>query len=444
MKTPATPEIAVIVLAAGKGTRMKSETPKVLHGIAGTPMLHHVLQAVQALKPAHTLVVTGYGAEQVEASVNGAFKGVRFARQHQPKGTGHAVQACEPALKDFAGRVVIVYGDIMLNSCPHTLPTLLEQAAKNPAGLTLLTATLDNPAGFGRLFKKGGKLISVEEKDADEAQRRIKTVNPCIYALPAPLLWQLLGQLKPANAQHELYLTDIIELAAKAKKPVRAHAVEASRELVGINTREELAAMETAVQIQLRKMHMANGVTLLDPASVYFNLDTRIAPDVTIEPHVIFGPEVTVESGAVIKGFCHLQGAHIGPGALVGPFARLRPGTTVGAEAHIGNFVEIKNSSLGRGSKANHLTYVGDAEVGADVNLGAGTITANYNKKTGKKSKTLIADGVSTGSHTTLVAPVSLGLGAATGAGTVVREDIPAHALAVAKPEMIVKKNYTK
>ncbi|HEX2859384.1 MAG TPA: bifunctional UDP-N-acetylglucosamine diphosphorylase/glucosamine-1-phosphate N-acetyltransferase GlmU [Alphaproteobacteria bacterium] len=437
-------ELAVIVLAAGKGTRMKSELPKVLHPVAGTPMLHHVLGAVERLEPARTLVVVGFGADKVEAATRGAFPAVEYVLQKQQNGTGSAVLACEAALKDFKGNVLVVYGDVMLNSCPHTLPALVEASAKNAKGLTLLAADVADPTGFGRLFKKGGAWVNVEEKDCTPAQRKTTTANPGIYTLPAAALWPLLRQLKPNNKQGELYLTDIIELAAKAKLKVNVVPVEATRELMGINTRQELANMEMEVQDQLRSMHMENGVTLLDPYTVYFAMDTDIANDVVIEPNVVFGPKVIVDSNVLIRAFSHVEGAHIGKGSTVGPFARLRPGAELAGGVHIGNFVEIKNSTVGAGSKVNHLSYIGDTTMGADVNVGAGSITANYNKKTGKKSKTIIGDGASLGSHTTLVAPVTMGKNAVTGAGTVVRESIEPGALAVAKPHVLVKKNYNK
>jgi bifunctional UDP-N-acetylglucosamine pyrophosphorylase/glucosamine-1-phosphate N-acetyltransferase len=357
-------------------------------------------------------------------------------------GSGSAAQACENALKGFDGRVVIVYGDVMLNSCPHTLPALIEASTKNSKGLTLLSATLEDATGFGRFVKKGGAWRVVEEKDCTPAQRKLKQANPGIYALPAKTLWPLLHKLTPHNAQKELYLTDIIELAAKAKMKVAVEPVEATRSLMGINTREELSNMETEVQNQLRKMHMLNGATLINPPSIYFAMDTVIGRDVTIGPAVMFGPNVKIEDGVTVHAYCHITGATLKRGAIVGPFARVRPGSSIGENAHIGNFVEIKNSVIGDGSKANHLSYVGDATVGAAVNLGAGTITANYNKKTGKKSKTVIGDGASTGSQTVLVAPVTLGANAATGAGTVVRSDVEDGALAVAKPHIIIKGKY--
>jgi bifunctional UDP-N-acetylglucosamine pyrophosphorylase/glucosamine-1-phosphate N-acetyltransferase len=308
----------------------------------------------------------------------------------------------------------------------------------------LLSATVADPTGFGRLFKKGGKWVNVEEKDCTPAQRKLKQANPGIYTLPAKALWPLLRKLTPHNAQKELYLTDIIELSAKAKIKVAVEPVDATRSLMGINTREELSNMETEVQAQLRKMHMLNGATLINPPSIYFSMDTVIGRDVTIGPAVVFGPGVTIEDGVTVQAYCHITGATLKRGAIVGPFARVRPGSSIGENAHIGNFVEVKNSSIGDGSKANHLSYVGDAAVGAEVNLGAGTITANYNKKTGKKSKTVIGDGASTGSQTVLVAPVKLGKKAATGAGTVVRSDVEDGALAVAKPHIIIKDKYNK
>lgn len=436
--------IAVIVLAAGKGTRMKSALPKVLHPLAGKPMLGHVLSAAQALKPKHTVVITGYGAAEVETYCDAEFPGTLYARQTEQKGTGHAVMQAEKALKNFTGTVIIAYGDIMLGSCPHTLPTLLEQHAKNPKGLTMLTAQVENPTGFGRLIKKGKTWVNVEEKDCTPAQRKITTVNPCLYAVSAPLLFKLLKKVKPNNAQKEYYLTDIIELTHKHKLTVHAHAVEATRALIGINSRAELATMEAEVQSALRTHHMANGVTLTDPTTVYFSLDTQIANDTTIGQHVIFGPGVKLEGNVTVLPFCHMEGCVVRSGARIGPFARIRPTSEIGENAHVGNFVEIKNTRFGAASKANHLTYVGDADVGADVNFGAGTITANYNRKTGKKSRTTIGKGASLGSNTVLVAPVTLGARATTGANTTVRQTVEDDALAVTAAQTVIKPNYSK
>lgn len=409
---------------------MKSALPKVLHPIAGQPMLHHALAAAQALQPEKTVVITGFGAEAVEESVTAAFgPNVTFARQTEQKGTGHAVMQAEKALKGFKGTILIFSGDSTLPTRPDVLPALLE--GHEGHALTVLTADLKDPTGYGRVFKKGGKLVNIEHKDCSEKEREVTTSNTSFYAVEADALWPLLKKLEPNNAQAEYYLTDIIGLAGEAKHKVNMVSLPMEREEIGMNTRAEIAQMEALWQKRKRMEMMLAGVTLTDPETVYFSADTTIGPDTAIGQHVVFGPGVTIEGNVQILPFCHIEGAHVKSGARVGPFARLRPTTVVEEDAHIGNFVELKNTRFGSGSKANHLSYVGDATVGKNVNLGAGTITANYNSKTKVKSKTAIGDGASTGSHTVLVAPVSMGANAATGAATVVRQNIETNTLVV-------------
>lgn len=434
--------LAVIVLAAGKGTRMKSALPKVLHGFAGRPMLGHLLAALQPLKPTRTVVVTGFGAEAVEAYCNTNFPGTEFVRQTEQNGTGHAVQVCAPLLVGHEGPVVIVYGDIMLNIRPDVLPKLMAEHAQNAKGLTLLAANVNNPTGFGRLFYNHGTLVSIEEKDCDDAQRAITTVNPCIYAIHGPALWPLLQQLHANNAQKELYLTDIIELAPKSGLGVVMRDVVAEREEVGVNSRAELAAMDALWQSRKRKALMDSGVTLVGPETCFFSHDTQIGPDSTVGPFVVCGEGVAVAGGCVVKPYTHLEQCNVGEACQIGPFARLRPGADLAEQVHVGNFVEIKNSTLGAGTKANHLTYVGDASVGAGANLGAGTITANYNHHTKQKQRTVIGEGASTGSGTVLVAPATLGNFATTGANTVVRGVVGEHELLADKPGQIRKWPY--
>ena len=434
--------LAVIVLAAGKGTRMKSALPKVLHGFAGRPMLGHLLAALQPLKPTRTVVVTGFGAEAVETYCTAHFPGTEFVRQTEQRGTGHAVQVCAPLLAEHEGPVVIVYGDIMLNIRPDVLTKLMAEHAQNVMGLTLLAANVNNPTGFGRLFYNQGRLVSIEEKDCDDAQRKITTVNPCIYAIHGPALWPLLQQLNANNAQNELYLTDIIELAAQTGVNVVMSDVVAEREEVGVNSRAELAAMDALWQSRKRKALMDSGVTLVGPETCFFSHDTQIGPDSTVGPFVVCGEGVRVGGGCVVKPYTHLEQCTVGEACTLGPFARLRPGAELAEQVHVGNFVEIKNSTLGVGAKANHLTYVGDASVGAGANLGAGTITANYNHHTKQKQRTVIGEGASTGSGTVLVAPATLGNFATTGANTVVRGVVGEHELLADKPGQIRKWPY--
>lgn len=442
MKTIA--PLAVVVLAAGKGTRMKSSMPKVLHPVAGAPMLHHALKAAQSLKAEKTVVITGFGAEEVESNVSKYFPQAVFARQTEQKGTGHAVQQAHKALKDFTGTILIFSGDSTLPTRPDVLPELLRTHTEEGNALTVLTADVPNPTGYGRVFKKGGKLVNVEHKDCSEAERKITTVNTSFYAVESKILWPLLNKIKPENAQNEYYLTDIIALAGAAKHKVGMACLPMEREEIGMNSRAEIAQMEALWQTRKRHEMMAAGVTLQDPSTVYFSHDTVIAADVSIGPNVVFGPGVTIESNVNILPFCHIEGAHVHSGARIGPFARLRPGTVVKEEAHIGNFVELKNTTLGKKSNANHLSYIGDATVGDDTNLGAGTITANYNHFTKEKFKTKIGNHVSTGALTSLVAPVTVGNDVYIGAGTTLRKDVEANTLVVTLATTKTKSNYRK
>lgn len=439
-----TSEIAVIVLAAGKGTRMKSELPKVLHPMAGMPMLGHVLHAARTLNPTKTVVITGYGAEKVEDYCQTHFPECTFARQEQQLGTAHAILQAEAALSDFTGTAVIVYADIMLSIRPDVLPTLMEQHRSNQNGLTLLTANVPNPTGLGRIFLQKGVVVNVEEKDCTTEQRAITTVNPAIHAVPAPLLFKLLKQVKNDNAQKEYYLPDIIALAHQNGATVITAEVSCVRPELGMNSRAEVAEMEAVWQNRKRQDMMTAGVTLVDPSTVYFSADTVIEPDVILHPNVILGAGVHIQSGATILPFCVLEGCTIQRGANVGPFARIRPTTVVGENAKVGNFVELKNTTLGTKASAGHLTYLGDASVGEHTNIGAGTITANYNHKTHAKAKTVIGNHASVGSNSVLVAPVTLGDGAYTGAGTVVRKDIEDGTLVFTTPDLITKTGYSK
>lgn len=441
--SPARP-LAVIVLAAGKGTRMKSAMPKVLHPISGKPMIWHVLRATQHLKPARTLVVTGFGAEQVEAAVRADFPKTDFVRQTEQRGTGHAVMVCEKALKGFKGDVLIVYGDILLNARADVLPTILAAHARNIKGLTMLMADVPDPTGFGRLFKHKGQWVNVEEKDCTPAQKKITTANPCIYMVDSANLFALLAKIKPNNAQNELYLTDIIALAPKHKMTVNALPVAAERPEMGVNNRAELADMEDLMQRRLARQHMLNGVTLLDQHTVYFSADTQIANDVTIGQSVVFGPKVTIERGAVIHAFCHISGSTIRAKAEVGPFARLRSGSDLGEESEVGSFVVTKKAKIGPRTKAKQLNCLVDCVIGADVNVGGGALIANYHHFSKKKMEVTVGDGSSLGANSVLVAPVELGKRSFVAAGTTVRHNIPDNALAVSKAEFIVKKDYAK
>lgn len=436
--------LAVVILAAGKGTRMKSALPKVLHPVAGAPMIAHVVNAALSLNPAKIVVVTGFEAERVEAYLTQTYPTapLTFVRQAQQNGTGHAVMQAEPALKGFSGTILIFSGDSLLPERADVLPELMRAHTENAHDLTVLSANVADPKGYGRLLMDNGHLKNVEEKDCTDEQRRITTVNTSFYAVKSPVLWEFLPQLQPNNAQKEYYLTDIIAMAGAAGYTTGMAEVPCVREEIGMNTRAEIAQMEALWQTRKRQEMMLAGVTLLAPETVFFSADTRIAADVTVGQNVVFGPGVTIESGVEILPFCHLEQCTVRQNAHIGPYARLRPGTEIGEAAHIGNFVELKNTKFGARSNANHLSYVGDTTVGTDCNLGAMTVTANYNHFTKQKFPTTLGNHVSTGSLTVLVAPVTVGDDVYVGAGTSVRKDVPAGALAVSKADFMIKENY--
>jgi bifunctional UDP-N-acetylglucosamine pyrophosphorylase/glucosamine-1-phosphate N-acetyltransferase len=421
-------QIAAVILAAGQGTRMKSKTAKVLHEVGGKPMLAHVMHAAMALEPARLAVVIGDRLEVGEAAREVAAN-VAVAVQSPPRGTGDAVAKALPALDGFKGVVLILYADTPLVEI-ETLQALGAEAAGR-AGAVLGFRAYD-PGSYGRLIldEEGSLEKIVEAKDASPHELEVDLCNSGVMAVDADFLREALPRLAPNNAKREYYLTDIVAMARAAGK--RFAVVEGDEdEVLGVNSRIELAVAEEFFQENRRIEAMEGGATLLDPATVYFSHDTRIGRDVVIEPNVVFGPGVTVADGATIKGFSHIEGATIGEGAVVGPFARLRPGTELGAYSKIGNFVEVKQAVIGEGAKANHLSYIGDADVGANANIGAGTITCNYDGF--KKYKTEIGEGAFVGSNTALVAPVKVGKGAYIGSGSVITKNIEDDALAVAR-----------
>ena len=424
MTTPAT-ATAAIVLAAGLGTRMKSALPKVMHKVAGRPLVGHVLATLDAQAIAPVVVVIGPEMDSLAKTVAPHATAV----QHERRGTGHAVLQAKDALKGFSGDIVIVYGDTPFIGADTIARMRAARAGAAKPAVVVLGFSPADPGGYGRLVTgPGGLERIVEAKDAGPAERAIGLCNSGIMLVEAGALWRLLAEVTPNNAKNEFYLTDIVGLARKAG--LACAVVEGEEdELIGINSRAELAEAEAIFQRRARRRAMADGATLTAPDTVYFCADTRLGKDVEIGPFTVFGPGVTVDDNAVIKGFCHIEGAHIAGGAIVGPYARLRPGADIAADAHIGNFVEIKNASVETGAKVNHLSYVGDARVGAKANVGAGTITANYDGY--NKSRTDIGAGASIGSNSVLVAPVKVGDGAMTGAGAVVRKDVPADALAL-------------
>ena len=442
MTTP----LAVIILAAGQGTRMKSDLHKVLHPIAGKPMLLHLLDTVATLGVEESVVVVGKGREQVEAAV--ANRPVKIAVQDPQHGTGHAVQQAEGALGDFMekhpnGNVLILYGDVPL--VPATTMTMMVERLEAPdrPAIVVLGFEPADTLKYGRIIADENGIIEkmVEHKDATEAERAVRLCNSGLMAVPAKDLFALLARVSNDNAACEYYLVDIVNIA---REDGRKSAVVTTNEhdVTGINSRAELANAEAQWQKFKREEAMADGVSLRAPETVFFSWDTEIANDVTIEPHVVFGPGVKVAKGTTIRAFSHLEGATVGKNCEVGPYARLRPGAIMGEKSKVGNFVEMKKAVLGKGAKANHLTYLGDAEVGAGANIGAGTITCNYDGYF--KYKTEIGEGAFIGSNSALVAPVSIGAGAIIGAGSVVTQNVEADALGLTRAKQEVKPGWAK
>jgi bifunctional UDP-N-acetylglucosamine pyrophosphorylase/glucosamine-1-phosphate N-acetyltransferase len=435
------PRFSVIILAAGEGSRMRSDTHKVLHPIAGHPMLLHLLDSVDALVPERRVVVVGKRREQVEAALQG--RAVETALQAEQKGTGHAVQQAAPALNGYDGAVLVLYGD-----CPFvesaTLGGMLDRLnAPDAPGVVVLASDQPDPAAYGRVITDGGDRIvkMVEYRDASEAERAVTLCNSGMMAVRAPDLFRWLMEVGNDNAAGEYYLPDIVAIAqseGRSAVVVTADPYETS----GVNSRSELAALESDWQRRRRASVMAAGATLTDPDSVWFAFDTRIGRDVRIEPHVVFGPGVSVGDGTVIRAFCHIEGATIGPAAEVGPLARLRTGTVLGERSRVGNFVELKKTVLGPGAKANHLSYLGDSDIGGGANIGAGTITCNYDGF--GKYRTEIGAGAFIGSNSALVAPVIIGEGAIIGAGSVITSDVEADALAVARGQQQTKSGWAR
>jgi bifunctional UDP-N-acetylglucosamine pyrophosphorylase/glucosamine-1-phosphate N-acetyltransferase len=419
--------LAAVVLAAGAGTRMKSALPKVLHAIAGRPMVNHVLANLAPLGAAPVVVVVAPGMESVAKAV----APLATAIQDKQLGTGHAVLAARSALGEINGDLLIIYGDTPLISTA-TLQRLVERrrAVDKPAVVVLGMRTSEGEYGRLVVDAKGNLDAIVEHAEATAEQRAIGLCNSGVVAVDGKRIWDLLAGIGKANSKGEYYLTDIVALA-------RAHGFGAAAleapldELQGINSRAELAAAEAAVQASLRRRAMAEGATLTDPSTVWFSHDTKLGRDVLIGPNVVFGPHVDVADDVEILAFCHLVGARIEKGAVIGPFARLRPGSVIGAGARIGNFVETKNTQIAAGAKANHLSYLGDAKVGERANVGAGTITCNYDGF--GKYETVIGAGAFIGSNTALCAPVTVGEGAFVAAGSVITRDVAPGALAVAR-----------
>ena len=422
--------IAAIVLAAGKGTRMKSALPKVLHNIAGQPMVRHVLDAVEPLVPAETLVVVGPDMGNVAAAVQPA----KNVIQKDQAGTGDAVRVAVESMSTRTGTVLVLFGaDPLIRT--ETVSRLVA-ARRAGASVVVLGFRAGDPTGYGRLIldEEGALEAIVEDKDASENQRAIDLCNAGVMAIDASCIESLLARIGNDNAKGEYYLTDIVGLARNDGRNCSVVTADED-ELMGVDSRADLARAEGLWQAARRRRAMDEGVTLLDPDTVYFSHDTILGTDVIVGPNVVFGPCVEVENNVEIRAFCHVEGAKISEGALIGPYARLRPGTEIGEDVHIGNFVELKNTTMAPGAKANHLAYVGDTEVGAGANIGAGTITCNYDGF--EKHKTIIGDGAFIGSNSALVAPVMIGKSAIVGAGSTIARNVPADALAIERSKQI-------
>jgi bifunctional UDP-N-acetylglucosamine pyrophosphorylase / glucosamine-1-phosphate N-acetyltransferase len=430
---------AAIILAAGEGTRFNSAVPKVMHEIAGRPMIRHVIEALRPLDPAETVVVLGAGMEAVTRTVAPA----KTAVQSPPRGTGDAVRAAKSVLasrlkKGDIADIVVLFGDAPMLR-PEAIEALLAERRRAPAAAVVAAGMRPaDPSPYGRfaLDPDGGLARIVEARDATPAEREIGLCNGGIMAIDSRHLFDLVDRIGNDNAKREFYLTDIVGIARAQGLACRVAELPAE-EVGGVNTRAELAAAEAVLQQRLRRRAMEDGATLVAPETVFLSADTTLGRDVVVEPNVVFGPGVSVADNVRIRSFCHLEGATIAAGAIVGPFARLRPGAVLETEVHVGNFVEVKETRLGAGAKANHLSYLGDSEIGAGTNIGAGTITCNYDGF--NKHRTIIGRDAFIGSNTALVAPVTVGDGAYLATGSVVTQDVPKDALTIARARQVDK-----
>ena len=447
-------KLGIVILAAGQGSRMKSRLPKVLHRLAGRPLLEHVIDTAFALAPERVVVVYGHGGERVREAV--ADERLTWVEQREQLGTGHAVQQALPALEGL-DRVLVLYGDVPLiraTSLQHLIDT-------TESALGLMTVNLHDPTGYGRIVRDeaGNVLRIVEEKDASGAEKAITEINTGIMLLEVARLKEWLGRLSPENAQGEYYLTDVIAMAVHEGVAIHVAQPADPVEAEGVNTRSQLATLERVLQRWQADELMERGVTLLDPArfdlrgTLEAGTDVVLDVNVVLEGEVVLGDNVRVGANTVLRNVrvdhdvailenCVIEEAHIGPGSRIGPFSRLRPGTDLVGNAHVGNFVEIKNSTIGLGSKVNHLSYVGDTHMGAGVNIGAGTITCNYDGA--YKHRTLIGDHAFIGSNTALVAPVTVGDGATIGAGSVITREAPAQKLTLTRPRQVTIEGWTR
>ncbi len=440
-------DIHVVVLAAGKGTRMKSQVPKVLHHIAGCSLIARVLRTSARLSPASTTLVVGHGADQVRAGLS-SIPDLQFVVQKPQLGTGHALLQTAPLLRGKAGTVVLLSGDVPLLTA-GTLQSLIATHVESNAAATVVTAVMPRPFGYGRIVRTAGRITKiVEQKDASAAQRAITEINSGIYAFDLAPLFDALDSIGTANKQGEYYLPDLIAIFRKQKRSVATWTVERAEEIRGINSRTELSEVTAMVRQQKNEELMAAGVTLVDPATTYVDADVVVGADTVIHPCVILegstkiGAACEIHAGArivnstlgervCVRNHTVVTDSTVEAGAFIGPFAHIRPGSKVGEDVHIGNFVELKKTSIGKGSKANHLAYLGDSTIGSATNVGAGTITCNYDGE--KKHQTVIGNNVFVGSNSTLVAPVTLADGSYIAAGSAVTADVPAGALAIGR-----------
>jgi len=460
MPTPTPPRIAVAIMAAGKGTRLKSKHPKVLHQVGGKPLLAHVIAAATKLvSPGDIYAIIGHEAAQVRRAVE--HTGINFVLQEDQRGTGHALMVARDALTPY-DHVIVLSGDAPLITS-ETIQRLRDFHLQKKAAMTLLSAELANPTGYGRVLRKSPKSEEiraiVEEKSATPAQKKLKEINSGFYAFAVKALYARIGDLKADNAHHEYYLTDMAAVLTKAKAKVVAIATDAPSEILGSNTRAEMAEIDALFRMEKCRQVMASGATIFFPQTCVIDADVEVGPDTIIEPFVQLlgttriGSDCRVRSYSVISNSKIGDGVTIRPGsilddarvasdAVIGPYSHLRPGSDIGEGAHVGNFVETKKMKLGKGSKANHLTYLGDAEIGAGVNVGAGTITCNYDGV--RKHKTEIGDGVFVGSDSTLVAPVKIGKGAYVAAASCITRDVPEDSLALGRSHQVVKEGWAK
>jgi len=426
--------IAVVILAAGKGTRMQSDLPKVLHPLAQVPILAHAIRSARFSDPEKMVIVAGHGFSQVAKAALEFAPDAIVVEQAEQLGTGHAVAQAKSALEDFDGDVIVLYGDTPFIS-EDTIAAI--QSARRSSDLVVLGFDAADPARYGRLVTQGDVLDRIVEfKDATPKERAITLCNSGVMAAKATDLFSWIDQVGNSNASGEYYLTDCVGIARSAGKTATVVRCDEA-ETLGINSRAELASAEAAFQSRMRCEMLDTGITLYAPDTVFFAYDTVIGRDCIIEQNVVFGPDVTIESGATIRAFSHLEGCHVSRDAVVGPYARLRPGAELSEGVKIGNFVEVKNALIAEGSKVNHLSYIGDAEIGKGSNIGAGTITCNYDGVF--KHRTTIGDNVFVGSNTMLVAPVTLGDHSMTASGSVITKDVPASDLAIARAEQVNK-----